>query len=112
MSFALSQEVLDGRVTKGRFKSYQGMHTDDGLLMKRGKIVVPSALQREIAEQEHKAGHLGAERSCQSAADNFFWPGMLATMKTVCADCMVCQANKRSYQPKVQLKAYELGDLT
>ena len=112
VSFALSQVVIDGRVTRGRFKKYQGLHTDDGLLMKRGKIVVPRSLQRELAEREHKVGHLGVERSCASAADSFFWPEMTATMRTVCKECALCQANKRSYQPKVELQSYSLGDLS
>lgn len=111
VSLALSQMNKDGQVDQGRFKKYRGLHTDEGLLMKQGKVVVPRALQREIAEREHKMGHLGIERSCGSIADNFFWPGMLETVRGVCRECVVCGANKRSYQPKVQLQSYKLEDL-
>ena len=106
--FAASQLVANGQVTRGRYRHYRGMAMKDSLLTKGGRLVVPGAIQRAVVEALHSAEHLGGEKTLHRVKEQFFSLGLPACVRSVCAQCVVCSANKRSYQPEVEMQCMRL----
>lgn len=109
--FAVSQLIANGRVTRGRYRHYRGMSVRDGVLKKGNRIVLPVAVQREVIDELHRAGHWGTEKTLDVVRRQFFSPGLPDVVRSVCSECLVCSANKRSYQPQVEMQPYELSEL-
>ena len=109
--FATSQLVANGKITRGRYRHYRGMTVKDGVLLKGVRMVVPGCIQQEVVEAIHQAEHLGVEKTLSRVSSQFFSHGLPACVRSVCAQCAVCSANKRSYQPEVEMQSYEIGDL-
>ena len=109
--FATSQLVANGQITRGRYRHYRGMLLRNGLLTKGGRLVVPGTIQREVVVALHSAEHLGVEKTLHKVREQFFSLGLPTCVRSVCAQCVVCSANKRSYQPEVEMQPYEIGDL-
>ena len=109
--FAVSQLIANDRVTRGRYRHYRGMTVSEGVLRKGERLVVPGTIQREVVETLHRAGHLGVEKTLHCVKKQFFSLGLPDCVRSVCAQCVVCSANKRSYQPEVEMQPYEIGDL-
>lgn len=110
-SLAVSQLIANGRIDRGRYRNYRGMGLVDGTLVKGDRIVVPTSMQREVAQLDHNRHHLGTEKTMQSLKECFFWVGLEQTVRSVCAECVVCGQNKRSFQPEVHLQPVDIGDL-
>ena len=111
-SFAIAQLVANGRIERGRYRHYNGMAMRDGLLVKGHRLIVPANLQREITENVHRTTHMGVAKTAEMLREHFYWVGMMDSVRAVCRECVVCGANKRSYQPKVDLQPYEMGQLS
>ena len=110
--FAVSQLIANGRITRGRYRNYRDMLMRGGALMKGERLVVPATIQREVVEFLHRAEHLGVEKTLDRVKQQYFSLGLPACVRSVCAECLVCSANKRSYQPEVEMQPYVIGELT
>ena len=51
------------------------LFTDDGLLLKGPRIVIPSCLHEEYLERHH-CGHLSVTKIQQNARQHLYWPGL------------------------------------
>ncbi|KAL4303471.1 hypothetical protein GQ457_10G029000 [Hibiscus cannabinus] len=71
----------------------------DGLLLVRGKILVPqeTALKSLLLREFHSSligGHAGITRTFQRLAANFYWKGMRKEVRQFVTECQVCQRMK------------------
>ncbi|XP_061876955.1 uncharacterized protein K02A2.6-like [Entelurus aequoreus] len=78
------------------------LSTVDGLLLKKGRIVIPQALRMDILHRIHE-GHLGIEKCKRRARESVFWPGLNKDIETLINKCETCQKhrNKQSKEPMV-----------
>ena len=79
------------------------MISDDGTLLYKGKLCVPSVeiLKREIMEEAHNsiyAMHLGSTKMYRTLKDNYWWSGMKKDIVEFVARCLVCQQVKAEHQ--------------
>ena len=61
----------------------------DGLILKRNKIVIPTALTHLILERIH-IGHMGVEKCVHRARDVLFWPRMSSDLSNMVLNCSIC----------------------
>lgn len=66
-------------------------------------IIVPVAMQNEIAKRYHSFSHYGFEKVKDQLRARYFWEGMLGTIKTVCRNCERCQKAKGQPVDRVPL---------
>lgn len=78
----------------------------DGLLLKKGRIVIPQALRRDMLHRIHE-GHLGIEKCKRRARESVFWPGINKDIETLISECETCQKH-RSKQNKEPMVVAEL----
>ena len=65
------------------------LSVSDGLVLKNNRIVIPTALRKEMLQKVH-TGHLGIVK-CQDRAKQFmFWPGMNAEITEIVNACATC----------------------
>uniref|UniRef100_A0A8C8DE10 Gypsy retrotransposon integrase-like protein 1 n=1 Tax=Oryzias sinensis TaxID=183150 RepID=A0A8C8DE10_9TELE len=79
----------------------------DGLLLKRGRIVIPQALRMDMLRRIHE-GHLGIEKCKRRAKESVFWPGINKDIETFISKCETCQKH-RSKQSKDPMVVSELA---
>ncbi len=63
--------------------------TDDGLVWKGHKVIIPETLQLEYMQIVHR-GHPGAESTKQRARGIFFWPTMTKDIDAYITSCATC----------------------
>ena len=76
-----------------------GFTTEDGLLLKRGRIYVPAdtEVKLRILEACHDgrtAGHLGREKTLELVSREYTWPGMRGFIEEYVRTCETCARNK------------------
>lgn len=56
----------------------------DGLLLKKGRIVIPQAWRMDMMHRMHRIheGHLGIEKCKRRARESVFWPGIYKDIET------------------------------
>lgn len=79
--------VSDG--AKIFFAHRHELSTQDGLVFRGDRIVVPHSLRRKLVDSCH-ASHNGVEATLKLARSNLFWPGMSSQVKDVVKQCSVC----------------------
>ena len=62
---------------------------EDGLILKRTRIVVPSMKQVEILKLIHE-GHLGLTKCKLRAKENVYWPGLNDQSEKLVLNCQLC----------------------
>ncbi|CCE34844.1 uncharacterized protein CPUR_08783 [Claviceps purpurea 20.1] len=70
---------------------------DEGLLYRKGRLWVPTTLQRDVLTSEHDtkvAGHMGMDKTAELITRNFWWPNLDATVRDYVRGCLECQRNK------------------
>ena len=65
----------------------------DGLIMKQERVVIPTALRKDMLRQVHSA-HFGSAKCVSRARDVLYWPGMAAQITDMCSQCSVCAESK------------------
>ena len=65
------------------------LSTDDGLLLKGPRIVIPSCLREEYLQRPHQ-GHLSATKIQQNARQHLYWPGLDADITDFGRRCQEC----------------------
>ena len=76
-----------------KIKPYETLKSDislqQGLLMYRDRIIIPSALREDILGKLH-GGHQGIVKTRALARDSVWWPGLSTQIKTLVEDCPSC----------------------
>ena len=77
----------------GELKKYAAaapeLSVEDGLLMRAGRIVIPSALQKETLDKLH-TGHRGIRKCHRRAVQSVWWPGLSTQLEQIVRDCSEC----------------------
>ena len=81
------------------------LSTDDGLLLKGPRIVIPSCLREEYIERLHY-GHLSASKIQDNARQHLYWPGLDADITDYVRRCQECI--KKAHPPKEPLQAHDV----
>ncbi|XP_053691200.1 retrovirus-related Pol polyprotein from transposon 412 [Sabethes cyaneus] len=71
------------------YKYRSELSTQDGLVFRNDRILIPNALQRSMIDKVH-VSHNGIESTLKLARENIFWPGMSAQITDVVKECPVC----------------------
>ncbi|XP_055539500.1 uncharacterized protein LOC129726612 [Wyeomyia smithii] len=71
------------------FRNSQELSTQDGLIFRNDRILVPQPLRRKLIDICH-ASHNGIEATLKLARANVFWPGMSAQIKEAIQSCATC----------------------
>lgn len=79
--------------------------TEDGLIWRRGKIVIPAdkALRGHVIAAHHdsvSAGHPGQAKTQELVYRSYWWPSIKKDVKAYVKGCTVCQRSKIHHQPK------------
>lgn len=69
------------------------LHTEDGLLLRSNKLIIPPAKRREVLHLLH-AAHGGQEKMKARARQVMFWPSMNSDIAALANSCHVCQKYK------------------
>lgn len=70
------------------------LSTQDGIILRGERIVIPKCLQKEMLELLHSS-HLGIEKCKQRARDAIFWPGMTSQIEDMVSRCQTCCKYRR-----------------
>uniref|UniRef100_A0A8C7WX48 Gypsy retrotransposon integrase-like protein 1 n=1 Tax=Oryzias sinensis TaxID=183150 RepID=A0A8C7WX48_9TELE len=84
------------------------LSTQDGLVFKGERVVIPDALQAEITQRIHST-HIGTEGCLRRARDCIDWHGMNDHIKKYIAKCDICR-KVDAKQQKETLRPHELTD--
>ena len=71
----------------------------DGLVMRGGRIVVPSNLQGRLVELAHE-GHQGIVRTKQRLRALYWWSGMDAMVESAVKSCDLCMSTDKSVKTR------------
>lgn len=79
--------------------------TEDGLIYRRGKLVIPNqkSLIGQVIAAHHdsvSAGHPGQAKTQELIYRSYWWPAIKKNVKTYVAGCKLCQRTKIQHQPK------------
>ena len=78
-------------------KTYKVAGKEIPLLCHQNKIVIPKAIQKQVAQWYHvQLCHPGETRTEQTIRANFTWKGLRETVHGICAKCHTCQLTKKS----------------
>ena len=83
---------------------------ENGILKRKGQIVVPGSMRRVVFEREHSVHHAGVHKTYGLIRERYFWVGMFKYIQTMCMACDVCQKSKRAFKPKERMQEYKTGD--
>ena len=81
------------------------LSTNDGLLLKGPRIVIPSCLREEYLERMHY-GHLSASKIQDNARQHLYWPRLDADITNFVRRCQECI--KKAHPPKEPLQAHDV----
>ncbi|XP_055623664.1 uncharacterized protein K02A2.6-like [Toxorhynchites rutilus septentrionalis] len=65
------------------------LSTQDGLVFRNDRILIPYVLRKKLIESCH-ASHNGILATLRLARANIFWPGMSAHIQEVVKNCVIC----------------------
>ncbi len=76
------------------------LSTQDGLLFRGQRVVVPKSLRRDMIKRVHSA-HMGIESCLRRARECLYWPGMDSEVKAYVQQCETCRTydSKQSREP-------------
>ena len=93
------------RHTPRMARAYWELSTNDGLLLKGPRIVIPSCLHEEYLERLHY-GHLSARKIQENARQHLYWSGLDADITDFVRRCQECI--KKAHPPKEPLQAHDV----
>ena len=73
------------------------LSTDDGMLLKGPRLIIPGELQEEYLSRLHE-GHLSASKVQENAKQHMYWTGIYADIEDYTKGCQECI--KRSQVPR------------
>ena len=83
------------------------LSTDDGMLLKGLRLIIPGELQEEYLSRLHK-GHLSASKVQENAKQHMYWTGIDADIEDYTKRCQECI--KRSQVPKEPLQPHDIPE--
>ena len=96
--FPTNPNHLDLRV-KPYWKVRNDLWTEDGLVLRGSRIVIPPSCRRDTLQKLH-ASHQGIERTKRRARQLVFWPGINNDILTSVSACDACQKYLPSLPPE------------
>lgn len=63
--------------------------TQDGLILKGNRIVVPVRLRKDFLDRLHST-HQGVDYTTKLSKDTVFWPGISSQIRSLILDCDIC----------------------
>ena len=97
------------QVTELYWNCRDELTTDDGLVYRGHRLVIPAKERPNIVKRLHES-HIGIEGTFQRARDIVYWPGITAQLKDYLSKCGICNSY-RPEQCKEPLKPYEVPDV-
>lgn len=82
------------------------LSTQEGLLFRNDRLVIPYVLRRKLVDCCH-ISHNGVEATLKLARANLFWPGMSAQIKDVVKECKIC-AKFSASQPNPPMQSHKI----
>ena len=83
-------------------KDYQKVSDDlatvDGVVMFKGRVVIPNALRHHVLRKLHLA-HQGTSSMALWTSESVWWPGLNKDLEQICQQCITCTKNAPSQQP-------------
>ncbi|XP_053698690.1 uncharacterized protein K02A2.6-like [Sabethes cyaneus] len=105
-----SASVLLGQVkdylTKYFLNNTDELATQDGMVFRGDRIVIPYVLRRKLVDSCH-VSHNGTESTLKLARANLFWPGMSSQIKDVVKECSIC-AKYAPSQPNPPMMSHNI----
>ena len=83
------------------------LSTDDGMLLKGPRLIIPGELQEEYLSRLHK-GHLSASKVQENAKQHMYWTGIDADIEDYTKQCQECI--KRSQVAKEPLQPHDIPE--
>ena len=83
------------------------LSTDDGMLLKGPRLIIPGKLQEEYLSRLHE-GHLSASKVQENAKRHMYWTGIDADIEDYTKRCQECI--KRSQVPKEPLQPHDIPE--
>ena len=83
------------------------LSTDDGMLLKGLRLIIPGELQEEYLSCLHE-GHLSASKVQENAKQHMYWTGIDADIEDYTKQCQECI--KRSQVPKEPLQPHDIPE--
>ena len=83
------------------------LSTDDGLLLKGPRLIIPGELQEEYLHRLHE-GHLSANKVQESAREHMYWIGIDADIEDYTKRCQECI--KQSQTAKEPLQPHDIPE--
>ena len=71
--------------------------TENGLLLRRNKIVIPENIQAKLIKIAHE-GHQGISKTLQLIKDKVWFPEITEKVRKEVENCLQCQANTHQRQ--------------
>ena len=76
-------------------KVFRGGGKNWELICYNGKIAIPSALQKRVADFYHLLlGHPGMERTELTLRQHYWWKSLRTDVQSLCSKCLICQKTK------------------
>ena len=101
----LHQRRHTPRMARAYWNFRDELSTDDGLLLKGPRIVIPSCLHEEYLERLHH-GHLSARKVQENARQHLYWPRLDADITDYIRRCQECI--KKAHPPKEPLQVHDV----
>ena len=83
------------RIARAYWDQRDELTTDDGLLLKGTRIIIPASQREKTLNQLH-VGHQGMTAMQQNARTTVYWPGIDADISDYVSRCHTCLAAKKS----------------
>ena len=83
------------------------LSTDDGMLLKGPRLIIPGELQEEYLSHLHE-GHLSANKVQENAKQHMYWTGIDEDIEDYTKRCQECI--KRSQVPKEPLQPHDIPE--
>ena len=98
-SSPLFASASKGGVKLRRREKYANYSIDDGYLLYKGRVCVPTIgdFRRQILKESHdspSAGHPGIQKTYALVKRQFYWPSLFKDVQTYVLECSKCQVNK------------------
>lgn len=88
------------------YKHKDELTTQNGLVFRNDRIVIPHILRKLMLKKIHVA-HNGIDATLRFARENLFWPGMSTDIKHNIEQCDICMKYSSS-QPKPPMLSHEI----
>ena len=76
--------------------------TENGIIMKGQKAIIPMSLRKEYITIVH-TGHMASDRTGNLANEFVYWPGMRQDIEAFVSKCAICNMNKNHQQKEPQI---------